>query len=209
MNESLARQLFNEHKKKLDLLKGNRPPNGLKLAISRIFGDRPEAGKIVRIGRTDVSYSGGKGDVISFLPVRWLNVFNKVDYMWRGCENWWAGYPLIILLEFRTNTADTTGHVNIIAEVGPVSDHRHRKKLIKEIKLAALERSLIRISFSEGASDKGRLYSRFLSDNSCLVTNASSADEIEDRIFALVSSFEGEFEVIERALQSVIAGNTV
>ncbi|XOK10750.1 hypothetical protein ACI6PO_10550 [Agrobacterium tumefaciens] len=196
----LARQLFRDQKKMLDLIKRDRPESGFATAVFRLFGDRPKRGKTVRIGKHEFQYSSHEKSLVSFLPARWHEELDKTKGAWSGCENWWAGYPLIGWVEMRASDDGTTAHLKLHAEVGPVSDHKFRKGIIEAIRVTASEKGLERIQFPVGASDKGRLYSRFLRENSIAISDSRNADEIAKRFTELIASFEPEFELVSSVI---------
>lgn len=181
----LARQLVRDQKKMLDLIKRDRPESGFATAVFRLFGDRPKRGKTIRIGKHEFQYSSHEKSLVSFLPARWHEELDKTKEAWSGCENWWAGYPLIAWVEIRASDDGTTAHLKLHAEVGPVSDHKLRKGIIEAIRVAASAKGLERIQFPVGASDKVRLYSRFLRGNSIAVSDVRNADEIEKSSWSL------------------------
>ncbi|MEY9563922.1 hypothetical protein [Sinorhizobium fredii] len=204
----LARQLFRDQRKVLDLIKKDRSGPGFATAVFRLFGDKPERGKTVRIGKHELKYSSHEKSLVSFLPAQWREELDKTKGAWSDCENWWAGYPLIAWVEIRASDDGTTAHLKLHAEVGPVSNHKVRKGIIEAIRVAAYAKGLERIQFPVGASDRGRLYSRFLRENSIAISDSRNADEIAKRFTELIASFEPEFELVSSVIPkfpSVIA----
>lgn len=205
---NLARQLFRDQKKVLDLIRRDRPGSGFETAVFCLFGVKPERGKTVRIGKHEFKYSSHEKSLVSFLPARWREELDRTKSAWSGCENWWAGYPLIAWVEIRASDDGMTAHLKLHAEVGPISDHKVRKGIIEAIRVAASAKGLERIQFPVGASDKGRLYSRFLRENSIAVSDSRNADEIVKRFTELIAGFEAEFELVSSVIPkfpSVIA----
>lgn len=196
----LARQLFRDQRKVLDLIKKDRSGSGFATAVFRLFGDKPERGKTVRIGKHELKYSSHEKSLVSFLPAQWREELDKTKGAWSDCENWWAGYPLIAWVEIRASDDGTTAHLKLHAEVGPVSNHKVRKGIIEAIREAAYAKGLERIQFPVGASDKGRLYSRFLRENSIAVSDSRNADEIAKRFTELIAGFEPEFELVSSVI---------
>ena len=115
---------------------------------------------------------------------------------WSGCENWWAGYPFIVFVELRDGDETNQGYLTLNAEVGPVANHKSRKSIIEAIRMAAFTNGLERIQFPANATEKGRLYSRFLQKSSIAITDIRNADEIERKFVELVGTFEPEFELV-------------
>ncbi|WP_312361281.1 hypothetical protein [Agrobacterium sp.] len=194
--ENLARQLYRDQKKVLDLIREHSPGSGFEPAVCRLFGDKPERGKTIKIGNSEFKYSSLAKNLVSFLPARWHEELDKTMDAWSGCENWWAGYPLIAWVEIRASDDGTAAHLKLHAEVGPISNHKVRKGIIEAIKVAASAQGLERIQFPVEASDKGRLYSRFLRENSTAVSDIRNADEIEKKFVELIIGFEPEFELV-------------
>jgi len=62
--------------------------------------------------------------------------------------------------------------------------------------VAASAKGLERIQFPAGASDKGRLYSRFLRKNSIAVNDIGDTGEIETKFVQLIADFGPEFELV-------------
>ncbi|MQB37219.1 hypothetical protein DXT97_10460 [Agrobacterium tumefaciens] len=203
----LAQQLFRDQKEVLDLIKRDRLDSGFAVAVFRLFGDKPERGKTVRIGKHEFKYSSHEKSLVSFLPARWREELDKTQDAWSGCENWWAGYPLIAWVEIRASNDGTAAHLKLHAEVGPVSDYKVRKGIIEAIRAAASAKGLERIQFPVGASDKGRLYSRFLRENSIAVGDIRNADEIEKRFLELIAGFEPEFELVSSVIPKLPSAN--
>lgn len=198
--ENLARELYRDQKTALGLVKALRVGSGFEPAADRLFGVSPQRGKAVRIGNRDFKYSSRTKNLVSFLPARWHDELHKAEGAWSGCENWWAGYPLIVWVEMRASDDGTSGDLRLTAEVGPVSNHKLRKGIIDAIRMAASAKSLERIQFPAGATDKGRLYSRFFRDNSITVSDIRSTDEIERKLVQLIGGFEPEIELVASAV---------
>ncbi|WP_323999994.1 hypothetical protein [Rhizobium mulingense] len=205
--QNLARQFYRDQKKVLDLIRGHSPGSGFEFAVHRLFGDKPERGKTVRIGNREFIYSSLAKNLVSFLPAGWHEELDKTKGARLGCENWWAGYPLIAWVEIRAGDDGTTGHLKLNAEVGPISNHKVRKGIIEAIKVAASAKGLERIQFPTGASDKGRLYSRFLRKNSIAVNDIRSTDEMERRFAELIADFEPEFELVASVIPQFLSFN--
>lgn len=194
--ENLARQFYRDQKTALDLIKIPGMGLGFEPAVGRLFGVNPERGKRVRISNRDFKYSSRAKSLVSFLPAQWHDELDKAEGAWSGCENWWAGYPLIVWVEIRASDDGASGDLRLTAEVGPVSNHRVRKGLINAIRMAASAKGLERIQFPAGATDKGRLYSRFFRENSIAISDIRDADEIERKIVQLVAEFDPEIELV-------------
>lgn len=198
--QSLARQLYRDHKKVLDLVREQGSGPSFELAVHRLFGDNAQRDSTVRIGSRDFVYFQLTQSHVSFLPAEWQRALNQTPGKWRGCKNWWAGYPLIVWAELRTGDDGVTGHLKLNAEVGPIADHKVRKTMIDAIKAAASGKDLVRIEFPAGASDKGRLYSRFLRKNTIDLNDIRDADEMSKALAELLGGFEPEFDLVATVL---------
>lgn len=194
------RHIFSDQKKLLDLLKDERPQTGFKSAIDRFLGSNPERGKHFKIGSQKFAYVSRDKKSISFVPDLWYGELSKSPIHWRGCENWRAGLPLIVFVEMSHKSGESPGEIRLDAEVGPVADHNLRKSVIDAIVLSAAAKNLTRIRFQKGASDKGRLYSRFLHNSSIALANVYDANEIERTFSALISDFTPEFDMVTSAI---------
>ncbi len=197
---NLLNQLYRDQKTALELVRKRSPDPGFELAVRRLFGDNPERGKTVRIGNREFIYSNPKKNLVSFLPAQWQGELDKARDVWSGCENWWAGYPLIAWVEMQADDDRATWCLKLTAEVGPISNHKIRKGFIRAIKVAASANGLERIQFSDGAANKGRIYSRFFRDNSIVVSDIYNADLVKRRFVELIASFEREFELIANVI---------
>ncbi|WP_457588361.1 hypothetical protein [Ensifer canadensis] len=180
----------------LDLVREHGADSGFELAVHRLFGDNAERETTIRIGSSSFVYFQLAKSHVSFLPTKWQQALNKTQGKWRGCENWWAGYPLIVWAELRTGDNGITGHFRLNAEVGPIADHKFRKTMIDAIKTVASGKGLDRIEFPAGASDKGRLYSRFLRKNTIALNDIRDTDEMSKKLAELIAEFEPEFELV-------------
>ena len=59
-----------------------------------------------------------------------------------------------------------------------------------------------RIQFQTGASDEGRLYSRFFRKNSIVVNDVHDTDELERKLKQLISNFTPEFELVTKVIRN-------
>lgn len=201
---NLVHQFFSDQRKVLDLIKRDTPGSNFAAAVARLVGNKPEQGRTVRIGTDEFRYSNYENNRLSFLPVQWQNELDKTEGSWSGCENWWAGYPLIAWVEIRASKDGTTGYLTLNAEVGPVSNHTVRKRLIEAIRTAAFNSGLERIQFPVVATEKGRLYSRFLRENSIAVSDIRNTDEIEKKCVELIAGFKLEFKCVASVIPQFV-----
>ncbi|WP_043612853.1 hypothetical protein [Ensifer sp. ZNC0028] len=197
---NLAHAFYRDHKKVLGLIKEDNSGSGFEPAVHRLFGSNPAPENLVRIGKSEYIFSDLTKSQVSFLPARWRQELDQTNGTWRGCENWWAGYPLISFVELRAGDLDAKGYLRLNAEVGPISNLRMREAIIETIRTAASAMGLERIQFQPGASDKGRLYSRFLRRNSIALNDIADPGEIERKFVQLINSFEPEFELVANVI---------
>lgn len=195
---TLARQFHKNHRRVFDLIATPKVTPVFKEAIARALStNRPQA---EIIPGWDFIPCGEKDDMAVVLPNRWKQAFDSVASTWPGCGKWWAGYPVVALLELRPRPGGTSGILKLNFEVGPLSDHATRTELIGTIRDAAKARGLDRIHFAHDACDKGRLYSRFLRSNSMKIAALSDAAEIERGCRQLIKDFAPEFQMVSDAI---------
>lgn len=196
-----TQQIYRDSKKLLGLFNERAPDGGFDGALRRLFGDQPKQMARTSIGGDDFLYAGSSKDLIALLPSSWKEAFDQTEQKWPGCEKWWAGYPLIAIIEIKSGDDGMKGHLKLNAEVGPISVHEIRQAAIGAIKAAATEEKLDRIHFQSDATEKGRLYSRFLRKNTLAVGDIRRADDIESKLKTLVGEFKPEFELITSVLR--------
>ena len=196
--EALARQLYRDQKHLLDLIKKPTAGLGFEEAMRRIFGEGPPRGQRAKLAKQSIDLFSVAPTRVSLLPASWTDALDPLAAVRIGCENWWAGYPLILWVEMRVGDDGVTGQLILNGEVGPVRDHRRRKGLIRLIRTRAAEERSTRIQFPPGSADKGRLYTRFLRQNAMAVENCRNADEVEQRFLALLAAVKPEIDLIAR-----------
>lgn len=69
--ETLARQLYRDHKKTLDLIKEHGTRSGFEPAAHGLLGGNIQAGNAVRFGNHEFIYSELTNSHISVLPMQW------------------------------------------------------------------------------------------------------------------------------------------
>lgn len=189
-----------QNRKMFDLATPSKPDTGFAAAVHRLFGDRPQKGKRFRLANREYIYSGYDKNLVSFVPVQWKEALDKKARVWPGCENWWAGYPLILWIELRLGDNGVTGHLRLNAEVGPVSGHAARKGLLMAIKNAATASGSSRIRLEATAFGEKQRYSRFLRENSIALSDIRNVNEVERTFVQLLAQFEEEFAIITAAI---------
>lgn len=84
----MARRLYRDNRKMLDLVAKQGPDSGFGPAVKRVFGNDPVPGSTVRIGSRVFIYSGTGKNLVSFMPASWRDELEKTRGTWPGCENW-------------------------------------------------------------------------------------------------------------------------
>lgn len=197
--ESLARQLYRDHKKVLDFILEHGAGSDFALAAHRLLGDNPDHGQEFEIKGRKYIYTGLNDRMFSFLPANWHEALCGFDLSWEGCERWWAGLPLICWVEIGAHADGKRGYLKLTAEVGPIKDYGFRKSLIERIELMKTEKEL-NISFTKGAKREGALYSRFFHSNGANLDDTQNSEEIFLKIENLVNKFKDEFDAVASVL---------
>lgn len=197
--KELAKQLYREHYKTLNFITEHGANSEFALAAHTLFGEDSKNLQEVVIDDRSYVFSGLSNNVVSFLPKCWHDAFEQNKYTWEGCENWWAGFPLIVWLELQ-NKEGQEGKLCLYAEVGCLTNYEARKDLISRIKKVGEEHSK-KIAFQSGADSEGRKYSKFLKDNFSNIEDVNNVDEILEAMKGLLGEFLHEFEKISEAIK--------
>ncbi|MBB6262204.1 hypothetical protein FHS77_002776 [Paenochrobactrum gallinarii] len=197
--ETLARQLYREHKKVLDFILEHGAGSDFALAAHRFFGDNPDFGQGFEVKDRKYIYRGLNDRMFSFLPANWHEALGGFDLNWEGCERWWAGLPLICWVEIGTHADGKKGYLKLTAEVGPIKDYDFRKSLIERIESTKTDQRLS-ISFTKGAKREGALYSRFFNSNVANLEDVQDSEDILLKIENLMNKFVDEFDAVARIL---------
>lgn len=200
MMEKLARQLYRDHRRVLDFVVEHGKSTDFAIACEAVFGEDLDYGDVFDIGKQNYVFNHSDANAFSFLPQSWFDAFGKDEFYWHGCENWWAGFPLIMWIQLTGDGDSGGGQVRLYAEVGPLSDHEFRRDLIEAIKEAAKENGLKRIGFQRGAADEGKRYSKFFKKNFFVVDDVHDHDQIADAIKKALKSFQPEIEAVATVL---------
>lgn len=198
--EKLARQLYRDHRKVLDFVIEHGASTDFAIAARTLFGDGSDTLDEVTIDGLLYVFDGLANSQVSFLPQSWYVAFEKDTHDWSGCEDWWAGYPLIAWLEIEKKSEGSEGQIKLIAEVGPLSNHEFRKALIQSIQETAADRNLKRVRFQNGATNEGKKYSRFFKENSARLNDVNDPEEIAKVMTSLLRRFENEFNAVASVL---------
>jgi hypothetical protein len=198
--EKLAKQLYREHRKVLAFVMEHGSASVLSVAVESLFGPNLERLTKVQLDGHDYRFNRGSGQFVSLLPEAWYQSLGEDRYGWKGCENWWAGYPVVVWFQLWAKADGKTGNLGIYAEVGPLTDYEFRRDLIAAIQSAGSELTKNRIRFSKAASDEGKRFSRFLKDNVMQIEDVQDAEEISEAIRNLLKKFKPEFDAVAGVL---------
>jgi len=198
--EKLARQLYRDHKKVLDFVIEHGAGTDFANSVHSLIGENTEYFQKFTIGGQKFVFDGLANNYVSFLPYSWYKNFSKDKYDWPGCDDWWAGYPLINWIELRIGNDGVKGYLWLFAEVGPISKHDFRKDLIEAIQEKSKSENLNNIGFQKGAKDEGKKYSKFFKNNKIVIEDVNNPDQITEGIEKLLKKFEPEFESIAKVL---------
>ncbi|MGY6696700.1 MAG: PDDEXK-like family protein [Roseinatronobacter sp.] len=203
--EKLARELYRDHKKVLDFIVENGKSTDFALAAEAVFGQGAVYPDVCTVDGAKFVYSNADSGAVSFLPVSWFNAFGGDEYYWHGCEEWWAGFPLITWIQLTSGADGTSGQIRLYGEVGPLADHAFRTELIGAIQSCSETEKQLRIKFQRGATDEGRRYSRFFKKNAFPVDDIHDHDKIAIVVQKALKSFRPEFEAIAKVLPPFVS----
>lgn len=198
--EKLAKQLYREHRKVLAFIMEHGSASVLSVAVESLFGSKLEYLSKVEVDGRAYRFNRSSGQFISLLPESWYLALGEDDYDWKGCENWWAGYPVVVWCQLWANADGKTGNLGLYAEVGPLSEYEFRRDLIAAIQNAGKEDAKSRIRFSKAASEEGKRFSRFLKENVTKIEDVQDAEEVAEAIRKLLKKFQPEFEAVGAVL---------
>ena len=202
--EKLARQLYRENKKVLDFIMDHGSGSDFAIAAEDLFGDDREYLDAVTIEDQTVRFNHIDHKMVSFLPESWYIALGKDKYDWKGCEKWWAGYPLIVWMQLWPDADGTSGQLALYGEVGPLSEYEFRRDLIHAIQKAASKLSKNRIMFQRAAADEGKQYSKFLKENFLKIKDVQDAEEISAGMKKLLKKFQPELDAVGSVLPKFV-----
>ena len=198
--EKLARQLYRDHKRVLDFIVDHGKSTDFNIACEEVFGEDLDYPDPINVSGLDLIFNHTDAHTISFLPKTWFDAFGGDDYYWDGCENWWAGFPVIMWLQLVTGSDGNEGKIRLYAEIGPITNYEFRRTLIESVSSIAREKKMKRIGFQSGASNEGKKYSKFLKQNSYNVDDIHDAGKISDAMLKALKSFQPEIDAIAEIL---------
>lgn len=202
--ESLARELYRDHKRVLDFVFEHGANTDFIFAANRVFDPDDNglnSGDVVNFQKKEYVINGQNSSQFSFLPKTWVDSLGgeQEKECWEGCEKWWAGFPVICWLQIFKSDDSTQGSIRLYAEVGPIKNHENRLDLINLIgKLDVDTKNLI--GFQNGAVEDGKRYSKFLKNNKVKVNDIHDSEQIEKTIKSLMEKFNPVFEAVAEIL---------
>jgi hypothetical protein len=202
--ERLARELYSEHRRVLDFIMEHGVSTDFAIAARLLFGDDPDRSVAVKIGEGEFRFSWLGLDRISFLPEIWFKALGENEFKWKGCEAYWSGFPVAMWLQLHVDREGGGGSLKLHAEVGPISVHKVREKLIEDISAAANEHRL-RIAFQRGAGAEGKRFSKFFKGNLVAINDTSNSDQIVAGMTKLLSNFNDEIAHVAIILRDLRA----
>ena len=186
----------------LSLLEQSPPSNTFKLAAKTLI-ENSGADQLLRASGQQYVVDSLKPSSVSFLPQEWVTGLKQGCARWSGCDNWWAGYPLIAYLQMRPDPDGPGQQLLLNCEVGPVAPIEVRQELVRQIKRFGSEANLTRIKFRRDALNRMTLYSRFLTGGTLPVDRPDDADLLAGLICALLADFEPEMRVVAKSISQL------
>ena len=192
----VARELYREHRRALEFIFRNGKVTDFGTACNNLFGDTESYPRDVMVDAGGFKVFNATSNTLSLLPKDWISRLEGCHELFEGCESWWAGFPFILWLELRKNEEKDDGNIVLFAEVGPISDHGSRCRLIEAINDISKSRCLERLGFQQGAMDEGKKYSRFLKKNKFYVRDIYDPELIASIIEKGLISFKIEMAAV-------------
>lgn len=206
--QKLARQLYRDHRKVLDFILEHGAASDFVLATHRLFGDNPQRGDDFAVKEVNYVYTGLNARMFSFIPESWYEALGQFSRIWKGCEDWWAGLPLICWVEIGKHSNKKGGFLKLTAEVGPLSNYEFRKALIESIE-AINDDNQLNISFSKAAKVEGAQFSRFFRRNTISIEDIQNSEEIFVKTEELMNKFKVEFDAVAQILPKFLENGEV
>lgn len=198
--ETLARQLYRDHKKALDFVIKHGVSTDFAIAARSQFGDNLSYLDEITIEENRYVFGDLGSSNANFIPHCWYEAFGGEMYDWPGCENFGTEYPLNARFQLVSGNDDVKGQLRLHAEIGPLSDYGFRKALIESVQGVAEDGKLNSIRFQRGAADEGKRYSKFLKRNTVEIKDVHDSEEISMAMVKLLKKFQSEFEAIAAVL---------
>lgn len=199
----LARQLYRTHRKSLDFIIEHGASTDFSLAVETLFGATVDYGETAEIDGVPYMYAWHNADTLGLMPCSWRDALGGDDYVWPGCENWQAEFPIAIWLHLTSAEDGVSGSLRLVAEVGPASNYECRAAIIDGIKKIANSAQLTNFKFQRDAAAEGRRYSRFMKRNSVQIHDISDAAEIADAMRKALKPHHKDLAQLTPALEGL------
>lgn len=191
--ESLARQLYLEHKKVIDFIYEHGIASKFNIAMQDLFGELNNSQSFTNDG-CEYLHHKQTDKIFSFIPKQWVDAIGGKIMPWTGCENWWAGYPLILWFDLTTGNGGNS-NLTLHAEVGPL---KVRNSLIEAIKNS----NCTHVRFGKMACNEDVKYSKFLKNNSHQIKDTQDIEELKEKTKKLLNELEPDFKKITENLKA-------
>lgn len=193
--KKLARQLYRENRKVLDFIMEHGAVSDFSNAVEHVFGDEANAVEPVTIEGVQYRLNYYDQIRVGFLPESWFKGQGGSGARWPGCENWGAGYPLDIWMHLAPADG-TSGRLTMYAAIGPLSDCKVRKELVRSVEQVGQDLTGGKIGFTKRALTEGTQSSKFFRNNSIPVSNIHDIDEVAAAMKVLLKRFQPELDAI-------------
>ncbi len=208
--EKLARELYRNHRKVLDFVMAHGAGSDFAIAARNVIKENTDQMEEFEVMGKRFVFTSLNNRQLGFLPKSWFDQLSSIKPIWEGCETYWARLPLICCIEIMESGVSKrnslTGALKFTAEVGPLSDHDLRKRIIEGIEAIGASNTSFNISFQNRASEQGRRFSRFFKRNTLALDDIQNPDEMSSSIETLISKFSDEIDAIAEALPELIRG---
>ena len=208
--QRLAKQLYQEHKRAIDYIVEHGAGSEFALAVDNIIGDNVKEFNDVEISKIEFVYYKSNNKQLVLLPKAWYEKLGGEQGRanWTGCENWWAGFPLMVWIQLIEDSKvgagkRTPGKLWLYAELGPLSDHDMRKKFLETIGEKAKDTP--KINFRTSAGNVNTKYSKFFTQNALDVQDITDINEIKQKIEKMLGDFQPEFSAVTEAIENALS----
>ena len=199
--EKLAGKLYRDNRRALDFIMEHGKATDFSFACDSVFGEDRKYPQKIEIDETSFVFHKSDARGASFLPQTWFEALGSGNLRWRGCESWWAGFPLVMWVRLSPHAERSGGRVWLYAEVGPLENHNFRSELIEAISNVKGSK---KIKFQRGAGDAGKKFSKFFNKNSFPIKDVHDHEEISSAIKKAIYSFQSEIEAVAKVLPGFV-----
>lgn len=178
----LAKKLYREHKDVIKFIYEQGNATEFRYAVEELFKDKSFELDGYEYRQMTLSHN-----TVSYLPETWIGKLGEVDsnklpdgYLWHGCEKYWGKYPFILFITLSDNK------LRLSAELGPLTDHELRLKIIKSI-MASKKEGIQH--FGKNAEIEGAKFSRFnkSKDFTINIKDEYDSELLKEKIKELIS----------------------